>query len=273
MNTRNITEKECVVGFIDILGFSDIMKSDDEEKRKKTIQLLYNIHELTNQAKINMQNLGLGSIATFDVSVSTFSDNIVFSFPLDDPELQFHYVHSFMGELFRIIINTVVDALHIGVLFRGAISIGRMHHNGNVVAGLGLVEAVAKEKNADNPMVVIDNKILEFSSGNNELLIDDYYQTIIRKDESGKSFLDCLMPHMSYAMYANENNKYGTNKFPECYRLIYKDIRDQMQPLIQSAIGKPWEGKYTWLKKKYNEAIDSNIGSNFFNESDRELLL
>ena len=84
--------------------------------------------------------------ANFRPEVSTFSDNIVISYPLASmtKELSPHSVPIFV--LSQTLLSILASqALRLGFLLRGGAAIGRLYHDSGVIFGDALVEAYRLE--------------------------------------------------------------------------------------------------------------------------------
>ena len=106
-----------------------------------------------------------GTITYIKPAVSTFSDHIVISFPLeqisastgfDEQRTALSVLHNFNRLLTRI----ASAALGIGFLIRGGATIGKLYHSGGVIFGEALVEAYQIESRTSvYPRVVLSSKV------------------------------------------------------------------------------------------------------------------
>src|ERR1700741_890970 len=107
------------VVFLDILGFSEIVKSTAHNE--------YQLHALIAALeKINSREEEADKIEQFDLRFQTFSDSIVMS--VDDDMTALIYLLSSIK-------SVALDLLGNGLLLRGAISKGALHHVGAVMLG------------------------------------------------------------------------------------------------------------------------------------------
>lgn len=150
-------EEKRICAFIDILGFSEEIKSDDTERRNKIITLLKRISEEDTKLGLNTENYGLGLVSQPTSEVTSFSDNIVISIPLEDENFDMYW-YNFLSK----IIGVYWDGLQLGLLFRGGISIGRLYHKNRVVVGDSLVKSAQIEKDAFYPIIKVDDECMNY---------------------------------------------------------------------------------------------------------------
>lgn len=124
-----MTYENRVCCFIDILGFKEHLEAtvdqngnDNEEKIKEISNVLSFSQKIT-------ENHGLSESRR----ITYFSDSIVISYKLDEPEQLF---------------ISLIDLLHLnlemaykGYLIRGGVTIGKLMHNEKVIFGPALNEA------------------------------------------------------------------------------------------------------------------------------------
>lgn len=111
------------------------------------------------------------------VYVKIFSDNILLAIELKENDEQ---RNDKIATLFTTVANIYNEILRYGYLIRGAIVEGEFFHNGIIVYGKGLVEAVYLEENkADVPRILVRVKVKEPNS---------YYY--LMRDEDNEPFLN-----------------------------------------------------------------------------------
>lgn len=134
-----------IVAFIDLLGFTAMVKHDCEnsQDKKKYINELYNIHKKTKEIKDQIDGL----------QVTQFSDSVVLAIP-----------YSKIG--FRNFIKVVADyqfsLLRSGILCRGGISYGKHFSSGDFLFSHGLIDAYYLESNvASTPRIVVSQELID----------------------------------------------------------------------------------------------------------------
>lgn len=263
-------EKEHIVAFIDILGFGNIMRFKDDSYRSKIIGLLENINKNHNSGFGIEEN----SISGFVVqrfsnpNISSFSDNVIISIPINDPLL--NSSSQFVHNLFSQLISIVWQGLELGILFRGYITLGKLYHNNNVVAGEALVEAVKKEeKEIKYPRIGIDKKVLELIKEKN--LLDNSTIDYCTIENEGKFYLRSLGFHRVITEdYFHRH--YPENQWPRD-EIQKKDINSFINS-IRGFVGDNLDildkktdiyEKWKWFKEEFEKEQESEYWQNFLN--------
>lgn len=133
------------VSFIDLLGFSSMVKSDLEAPagREKYINKLYKVHK---------QTLELNA-TKFEMDLLQFSDSVV---------LATKFVKGNFGEFLKIISKYQYDLFCEGILARGGIAYGRHFNKSGFMYSLGLIEAYEIEKSiARFPRIIVSHDLCE----------------------------------------------------------------------------------------------------------------
>lgn len=160
--------EEQFTAFIDFLGFSEVSKQVDDTARLQILELLRSIAELRSEFDVHSEpHEGGGSRHWIIPAVSTFSDHIVVSYPLervardlnasiDDAVVVLMVLNGF-GRLLR---RIAASALRLGLLIRGGVAIGKLYHSQGVVFGEAMIEAYELESRvAVYPRVVLSPRL------------------------------------------------------------------------------------------------------------------
>jgi len=134
--------REKYVTFIDLLGFSQLVNSDDldNEKRRDVIKILGHLRD------------SLCENQTIGVRLRQFSDCIVISADRTPAGLR---------EMLASILCLTFNLLQSDVLLRGGLAVGGIHHDDTLLFGVGLNEAYQLEHcKALHPRIVVDDKVL-----------------------------------------------------------------------------------------------------------------
>jgi hypothetical protein len=159
--------EEQFTAFIDFLGFSEVSKQTDDTTRLKVLDLLLSLSALRSEFNIQSElNQGGGTRHQIRPAISTFSDHIVISFPLEriarelgssDDALLALVIAGQFGRLLR---GIAAAALRLGLLIRGGATIGKLYHSQGVVFGEAMIEAYEIESRiAIYPRVVLSQQI------------------------------------------------------------------------------------------------------------------
>ena len=153
--------------FFDFLGASNAALTWPRERVYEFVDLLISVASVQSAEDITggPQPDG-GYRINVTPEVTTFSDNVVLSYGDQVHDDHPNLLPSVWTEIMCKDANRVLAAvaemgLRIGLLLRGGVACGELYHQSNVVFGKALVEAVALERSADLPRVVISNTIVE----------------------------------------------------------------------------------------------------------------
>ena len=173
------------VAFIDILGFSDLVKRSEKDDKLfiKIANITINIDEKAKQHRAGSRNEKIfGDLSQFDVV--NFSDSLIMS---DAPDATGFWK-------LVLFINTVFFELaQYGTLCRGAISFGSFYQKGTVAFGPAFLEAYHLEsKIAKFPRVLVSRSALskaqEFAA--DETWAAEYLKKWIVRDSDGAAYID-----------------------------------------------------------------------------------
>jgi hypothetical protein len=184
--------EECVVAFLDILGFKEFVKESESspETLKNLIQAMQAVNAIPAGEK-KVSNAG-GRQRMIDIRRRFFSDSLVFLLKkrsADIPQLFF-------------LIRYIQDQLWAkGYCLRGSIVLGKMYWlqtDDNVTVGPGLIDAYKSESEvAIYPRIMVSDELDSYIKGNkihavpfgaDGGVVGDY----VRRDADGVLFLDLL---------------------------------------------------------------------------------
>jgi hypothetical protein len=170
--------EDHIVAIFDLLGFSDVIKGKDEAAKEKILALLKELVTWNQETQTKRDHDAATKTTTTTTYLATtaFSDHIVFSLPSskwDDIASRFFLALDFATRAGRM----AEEAMAIGCLVRGAISLGPMYHEGGVLFGEALVEAHELEsKFARYPRVILSDRAAEwFAKGVSQELSNGYF--------------------------------------------------------------------------------------------------
>lgn len=200
-------EEKRICAFIDILGFKNEILNSDDERRAKIISLIEEFTLEDSQQGMNSQNLGLGIISHPSAEVTSFSDNIVISSNLKDYTRKIKYGNKieeikespikFVEHIFIKIISVYWRALHLGLLFRGGITIGKLYHKNRVVVGEALVNSYELETKTSMPRIEVSKEVIDTLKGlysKQPEPMNNISSIILQKD--GKYYVNIFCFHM-----------------------------------------------------------------------------
>jgi hypothetical protein len=233
--------------FVDLLGFSETSFSDP----KKTDALLQLLQRLSHfQSEAGTDWLGEKGASAFIVrpAISSFSDNIVISFPLsqvldfaeDDNILALSLL---LPNLRYIVGDIAAEAFTLGFLIRGGIPLGGLYHSSGVVFGEALIEAYRVEREVSlNPRIVFSPTVVrlpEFGGLDPRLLrqeVDHEY---------------CFEYIFSMIMASGASKIDGMSRW---YVEHIGFVDDQIRTLLRSERNKE-AAKWVWFKNELSNSL------------------
>lgn len=154
-----------LVAFFDILGWKNEIGAAGNDPR----------HIARLAAAVRMFNANAASVGDAGARLTTFSDNVVFSKPFAQGDVQW---------LLQSLAITQLGLAVLGFWVRGAVTVGPLHHDEHIVFGPALNRAYYLESNvARYPRILLDKPALNVPMGTDFLSIEE------------ESFLDPFNPH------------------------------------------------------------------------------
>lgn len=193
---NSLTKSKSVVAFIDILGFKEIVKSNEKSKDNKVIYELQNAFEQAYKKSIILTQGWLDGMNELDKDIIStnikhrqFSDNIYFSYDFKDDNSDFElavYIVTIMAAYYQRIM------LEKGFYVRGGISVGTVYFDDYMIFSNALIKAYDIEtKIAKYPRIVIDDNVLkQLNKIAKRNIIKVMFPKLIVKDWTGLAFLN-----------------------------------------------------------------------------------
>lgn len=151
--------KTYIVAFSDILGFSDIIETDDKDNNSILLNKISDIIDIVIDFLKNNPNYREKAFIQWkdELILKSFSDCFCIAIPLEfnlipfDEHIKLFYQHIalFQSEFFR---N--------GFLLRGGISVGSFFCNDNIIFSKALVDAHKIETKAIFPRIIVSSSFL-----------------------------------------------------------------------------------------------------------------
>jgi len=240
--------EDRIVCFMDILAFKQLIKStviDDKEicSRTELIKSLFQkiISELENEGlKVKLENYTSDDV----VKVTHFSDSIVLSVSLREESSLFNTLNALQFFL--------IELLKYEIFIRGAITIGKIYHDGNTVFGPALNQSYFLEHRiAKYPRVIISLDTIDFYLKNCQMRHDldsekDYLFNLLSFDKDGYGYIDYL--NVDFTQFDSDYD--GISYMRYLRSLIIKNIKEHD---LEEGVRK----KNCWLIQKFNRMIVS----------------
>ena len=249
-STKPIAYSDKFVGYVDILGFSDLIKRSTHEPEllKKLTDIFSSIEDMWEE---KYEKSGL--------VVTSFSDNIVLS---ADNSLQgFLHIAATVDWLAN-------ELLKQGILIRGALDFGLLYHDENIVLGpvLGVVYGI-EQNLAKYPRIVCSHKFLsqiEHISGTSKSTkkyCDEFRRAALTRDsDDGVCYL-----HIFTGLEREINFK-PTNATETKRRESIMDEISNIVTFLQTSIDRQIENpsiyqKYKWFAEYWNSRVGGLVHS------------
>ncbi len=230
------------VAFLDLLGFKDMV--DQSAKKQSILNKINKVLNYTYEVQHNNYD-GFMSLVEFGKQVTTFSDSIVISYSTSTPGGGFHILMD--------LIYICIDLLDNGILVRGGVTVGQLIHDEQKCFGPAMNEAYTMESDeAIYPRILINKNVLDFDLENpglaNTVEQENKYLLGLIKTVPGNKNLFILDYLKQY------------NELDDIY--AYLDFISNTRDFIIKNLSKFKENervykKYEWLKRYYNETIQS----------------
>lgn len=231
ISEREMTYEKRIVCFIDILGFSGIIKSTTSEDKDKAQKTLTNVCEALLFLRDCLDIISIENIVT-----TQFSDSIVISFPWNKDDW-------LMLAVFKAIKHIQITLLYkYDLLLRGGIVIGDVIHTDKLVVGPAMINAYTLEsKCANSPRIVLDPKVvyrINILKNNAQKAKTTKSGKIIHKDSDDTSYIDYFN--------VDEDEIFDDESEKELYfRKLCRMIADNVGSSDMSI-----RMKYLWMRNK-----------------------
>ena len=248
--TRNVSEhmiKESFVAFIDILGFSEMINSDNGTGNN--LKVIKNAIEEATKILEDRKQMPNHPYAYWyeEFQVKSFSDCFCLSIPLQFNNGDKDYKQNFISFYLwiEVFCNTLLKN---GFLCRGGITQGWHYVDDKIIFSKALVEAYLLEsKKATHPLILIHQDLI------NNLIEkgfkgERYYDYMFVHDTSGKSFLHpfnySIVDALFFGSFNNDFEKIieGRNELVEFFQPIIKRN-------IENLRGNSAVDKWHWIKE------------------------
>lgn len=267
----------CIVTFIDILGFRDIVAKHSADEILAMLTLFRKTTEISETSQVKPE-----------VDYYAFSDSIVRVRRIFDAAMET------IGVEANDIGLAQLDLMHRGVLIRGGLTIGQVHSDGQRIFGPGMIRAYDLEsKDAIAPRVLIDPEISKAvgmsklissrnrsgSMGNmisnplNDGVIIDYLSVAVDELDEDADVFETLRRHkevVEVGLIAAAGNERVRAKYEWLFRyhnqfvMATYSMIDARSLLVEEGLTR--EERDDLLSAKYRWSKKVNSGSHDFDE-------
>ena len=166
-----------------------------------------------------------------DLKTAVLSDSFIASVP---------FKRASFNKILRFIFVVQYMLLQEGIIARGAIAIGNLYHENNIVFGPALVNAyLLQEHNAIFPRTIIDEETLKICLGTTASAVDrKTTYNKFKKDSDGFWFYDFI---------GHDITLYGKEAAQKIHDTIQLNLMENNSTRVKA--------KYEWIKSQYNRAL------------------
>jgi len=179
---------DCMVAFIDILGF------DSRVRNIKSREDFFKVGKLLFALKETAKSFNKDKYLFERLTMTTISDSIIVTMPYHDPICAMAIITLILKFQYDLI-STSYETLLRGYLTRGLV-----YHKDEIIFGKGYSEAYRKEREIGHaPRIIIDPKIIEdgkikVSKHKGKEEVDHIFNYLIKDVCDGYYFIDYLKP-------------------------------------------------------------------------------
>lgn len=236
---KDYEDRYCL--FLDILGFQAHV--DETVKPRKTVsdamsftKLMVALNKISEGVHYRDAVEVSGKLRSTSRRVTQFSDSVIISYLRNEPH------GAGVTSILMDVHNLQLELIQRGVLLRGAITAGLLHHDDKLVFGPALNEAVALERLANYPRVILDGEILD-EAGLKRSPSPSVSRTIssmVAEDFDGLFYIDYFNVRPDDFNDEWDSVRYYLEKL----RLVVKGLSNKKTPSIKV--------KHSWLRTKFN---------------------
>ena len=239
-----------LVAFIDILGFKELLKDtvskDDKDNEKAIDQLIEAYRSIRDIWDLDKNLPEFSSSRQDSKKVSIFSDCLVVSVLIEQESEVFYTLLELKWLIMRLV--------DLGMLCRGAISLGKFIHTEEYLFGPALVEAyILESKAAVYPRVILDNTVIDAAGkhrnpGHSVTTEKNYVRSLLEQDSDGMFYIDYF--HKAYQELDEPHYD-----FPQYIHNIAEIIRKGLMGSTHPSKA-DIKVKYSWMRERYNTMVD-----------------
>jgi hypothetical protein len=237
-----------IVAFVDILGFRKKIKetegSDDGFNHIENLVKGFNLIEKAIRENFSQEIIS-------GIQVSTFSDSIILSFPVEIEDALFHTVNTLSWLQMNLLFQNQI-------LLRGALTIGDILHTNKIAFGPAFIKAYDLEKDAKTPRIIIDPEIIqEHKKWLEKTSTQDLEKSLSILGEQkyvlgnlGKNDMSLTSDDGDFRYIDYIKNAKADVDDPHQYKKFLKIVSNFVQDQLALDLPNDVKEKYDWLKSK-----------------------
>jgi hypothetical protein len=233
-----------VVGFVDILGFAELVRRADRDAALRTGIL---------DALERVRRVAPPTGEETELRAQNFSDSLILSAAYT-PEGLWHLLLSIDALAWNL--------LQLGVLIRGAVTTGGIHHDDRVVFGVGVNDAYRLESTvARTPRVILGARAVAAASAYAEQheVWSTYCSSRLLRDRDGVWFLNYLFELGCFSRQASTNPDMERHPF----FAVGRSIQRLLQEKLDTTLDQPdVYAKVEWFARYWNAEVATHPDPN-----------
>lgn len=235
---QDYEDRYCL--FLDILGFKSHVDETVKVRKNESTMTFAKLKAALDQISEGVHYRDSvevsGKVRATSRRVTQFSDSVIVSYLRNEP------YGTGVTSILMDVHNLQLALLQRGILLRGAITAGLLHHDEKLVFGPALNEAVALEQLANYPRVILDGEILD-EAGLKRAASASLSRTIssmVAEDFDGLFYIDYFNVHPDDFNEDWDDVRYYLEKL----RAVVKGLSNKKDPSMKV--------KHSWLRTKFN---------------------
>lgn len=247
-------ERYCL--FLDILGFKEVVEqsalsdADAMNGNHPVGGIYFSLKQIASNLKYKSIVVGAHGVMKASSRVVTqFSDSVVVSYQANEA--------GGLAAMLYDVLHLQMSLIQRGLLIRGAITKGALHHDQDFVFGPALNEAAELEKVAMYPRVIIDRDLLKTagisvtSVANSSKSTERNVGSLVACDLDGMFYVDYFSVHPE-----DFDDDWGMLcEYLITLRDVVKGLSQKRQPGLKL--------KHSWLRQKFNDVASDVEQSKF----------
>lgn len=231
--------RDKYVAFVDILGFAELVREADKDE-DRLAAVVDALNTVSTVAPPSHAETGLMS--------QNFSDSLI---------LSAHATPDGLWHLLLTLDRLSWNLLCIGILARGGVAHGRIHHDEKIVFGVGVNEAYRLESTvAKFPRIIVSRHVFKNATDyatSNE--VANVYLARLIRDDDGVWFINYLSDLEAFAHQNAPTDELRKSSWYSAGEVI----REQLQRQLDEMIDRPEVyAKLAWMANYWNRRLTDN---------------
>lgn len=244
MSSNNSSYQEKYVAFLDIIGFSELVRrlaGDGIERKEEFKSLTKALSRVAGKmAYLNNPDIQKLNRRSKHVQGIAASDNILLvgSNEIDGLRTLIWHARDLQTEMARL-----------GIFLRGAITKGLVYHADSIVFGPAVLDAIELEKIAYYPRVLLSEKVRSDVANIPESDLNGFWP-IMRSDD-GFAYLPPFSPFVDWP----EEDMPTSNEIPDLARKQAVRMTTYLNRMLEGDLSEKDRAKLVWLKNEVAKCL------------------